>query len=40
LCALVDAQLLDRYADLVVDVGANVQPGQDVLIIAAPGSAR
>jgi aminopeptidase len=40
LCALVDGQLLDRYADLVVDVGANVQPGQDVLIIASPGSAK
>jgi aminopeptidase len=36
----VDDQLLHRYADLVVDVGANIQPGQDVLIIAAPGAAR
>jgi len=36
----VDGQLLDRYAELVVDVGANVQPGQDVLLIASPASAR
>jgi aminopeptidase len=36
----VDGPLLDRYADLVVDVGANVQPGQDVLLIAPPGAAR
>lgn len=35
-----EGQLLDRYADLVVDVGANVQRGQDVLIIAAPSSAK
>ena len=35
-----DGPLLDRYADLVVDVGANVQPGQDVLLIAPPGAAR
>ena len=34
-----DGPLLDRYADLVVEVGANVQPGQDVLLIAAPGAA-
>jgi aminopeptidase len=36
----VDDQLLDRYSELVVDVGANVQNGQEVLIISAPGSSR
>src|SRR5207244_12827069 len=29
-----DDQLLDRYATLVVRVGANVQPGQDVYLRA------
>jgi len=29
-----DADLLDRYAELVVRVGANVQPGQDVYLRA------
>lgn len=27
---------LDRYAELLVRVGANVQPGQDAIILAAP----
>ena len=31
-----DATLLDRYADLIVSVGANVQPGQVVAIDALP----
>ncbi len=35
-----DDALLSRYAKLIVEVGTNVQPGQDVLIIAAPESAR
>lgn len=26
------AELLDRYAELIVRIGANVQPGQDVLL--------
>jgi aminopeptidase len=34
-----DAQLA-RYAKLIVETGANLQPGQDVLVIAAPESAR
>ena len=34
-----DDALLSRYAKLIVEVGTNVQPGQDVLIIAAPESA-
>ena len=29
-----DAELLDRYASLVVRVGVNVQPGQDVYVFA------
>jgi aminopeptidase len=36
----VDDALLARYAKLIVETGTNVQPGQDVLIIAAPESAR
>jgi aminopeptidase len=36
----VDDALLARYAQLIVGVGANVQPGQQVLVIAAPQSAR
>src|SRR5439155_13619760 len=40
ICGALDGPLLDRYADLVVDVGANVQPGQDVLLIPTPGAAR
>jgi aminopeptidase len=36
----VDDALLTRYAKLIVETGANVQPGQSVLIIAAPESAR
>ena len=35
-----DEPLLARYAKLIVEVGTNVQPGQDVLVIAAPESAR
>jgi aminopeptidase len=31
-----DANVLDRYADLIVSVGANVQPGQVLTIEAAP----
>jgi aminopeptidase len=35
----VDAQTLSRYAKLIVDVGANVQPGQIVWIVAEPRAA-
>ena len=35
-----DDALLARYAELVVGVGANVQPGQQVLVIASPDAAR
>jgi aminopeptidase len=35
----VEGELLERYARLVVEVGANVQPGQEVLMIAPPSSA-
>jgi aminopeptidase len=35
----VDAQQLEAYARLIVDFGANVQPGQEVLVIAAPEAA-
>jgi aminopeptidase len=35
----VDDGLLQRYAKLVVEVGANVQRGQDVLLIGAPTAA-
>ena len=34
-----DDALLRRYADLIVQVGANVQPGQTVWIVAEPGAA-
>ena len=34
-----DQELLKRYADLVVGVGANVQPGQIVWVIAEPNAA-
>ena len=34
-----DDALLRRYANLIVEVGANIQPGQQVLIIAAPSAA-
>ena len=34
-----DGQLLARYARLIVEVGANVQPGQEVLVIGAPEAA-
>jgi aminopeptidase len=33
-----DATLLDRYADLIVSVGANVQPGQVLAIEALPAA--
>jgi aminopeptidase len=36
----VDDALLRRYADLIVEVGANIQRGQQILVIAAPESAR
>jgi aminopeptidase len=39
-CAVVNDALLARYAKLIVETGTNVQPGQDVLVIAAPESAR
>jgi aminopeptidase len=35
----VDQDLLSRYADLVVGVGANVQPGQIVWVVAEPSAA-
>ena len=35
----VDAAALRRYADLVVEVGVNVQPGQIVFLTAAPAAA-
>jgi aminopeptidase len=35
----VDAQTLSRYAKLIVEVGANVQPGQIVWIVAEPRAA-
>ena len=34
-----DAQTLSRYAKLIVEVGANVQPGQVVWIVAEPRAA-
>ena len=34
-----DDALLHRYADLIVEVGANVQPGQTVWIVAEPRAA-
>ncbi|HUZ82712.1 MAG TPA: aminopeptidase, partial [Gaiellaceae bacterium] len=34
-----DDALLRRYAALIVEVGANVQPGQTVWIVAEPGAA-
>ncbi|HEX3807108.1 MAG TPA: aminopeptidase [Gaiellaceae bacterium] len=34
-----DDALLARYAKLIVEVGANIQPGQQVLMIAPPESA-
>jgi aminopeptidase len=37
--AIVEGQLLERYAKLIVEVGANVQPDQQVIVIAAPTSA-
>jgi len=35
----VDGPLLARYAKLIVEVGTNVQPGQNVLMIGAPTAA-
>jgi aminopeptidase len=35
----VDAELLERYARLIVEAGANIQPDQQVLVIATPASA-
>jgi aminopeptidase len=35
----VDEELLERYARLVVEVGANIQPDQTILMIAAPSAA-
>jgi len=35
----VDGSLLTRYAKLIVEVGTNVQPGQNVLMIGAPTAA-
>jgi aminopeptidase len=35
----VEGALLERYAKLIVEVGANVQPGQQVLMIAPPVAA-
>jgi aminopeptidase len=35
----VDDALLARYAKLIVEVGANIQPGQTVLMIGAPTAA-
>ncbi|HET7129422.1 MAG TPA: aminopeptidase [Gaiellaceae bacterium] len=34
-----DGELLERYAKLIVEVGANIQRDQQVLVIAAPTSA-
>ena len=34
-----DDTLLRRYANLIVEVGANIQPNQQVLVIAAPHAA-
>jgi aminopeptidase len=36
---IVDGELLERYAKLIVEVGANIQRDQQVLVIAAPASA-
>jgi aminopeptidase len=37
--AIVEGQLLERYAKLIVEVGANIQPDQQVIVIAAPTAA-
>ena len=34
-----DGELLDRYARLIAGYGANIQPGQQVLVITAPAAA-
>ena len=34
-----DVELLDRFADLVVSVGSNVQPGQVLAVDAPPDAA-
>jgi aminopeptidase len=36
---IVEGELLERYAKLVAGVGANIQPEQQVIVIAAPSSA-
>ncbi len=36
---IVEGELLERYAKLIVEVGANIQPDQQVIVIAAPTSA-
>src|SRR5665213_358495 len=36
--AVVDDALLERYAKLIVEVGANIQPDRPVLLIAAPSA--
>ena len=36
---LVDGELLERYAQLIAGYGANIQPGQQVLVIASPAAA-
>jgi aminopeptidase len=38
-CGPVDHVTLQRYAKLIVEVGANVQPGQIVWIVAEPRAA-
>ena len=35
----VEPAILQRYADLIVEVGANVQPGQVVWVVAEPRAA-
>ncbi len=37
--AAVNGELLTRYAKLIVEVGTNVQPGQNILMIGAPTAA-
>src|SRR3954465_4888411 len=38
-CGPVDEDTLGRYARLIVEVGANVQPGQTVWVVAEPRAA-
>jgi aminopeptidase len=35
----VEGELLERYAQLIAGYGANIQPGQQVLVIASPAAA-